>query len=123
MCLSVKKMLKFRYVIIFVAFFILFAMIFHAIGIHHDHIEEIFGHNEQKAFLHGGDKKYWFLALLAIITVAAKAIGNIFNREKYLDDRQLLYSMSIYFLLVASHIFNPVREALRKGILNPKLCE
>ena len=99
------------------------AMIFHAIEIHHEHIEEIFGHGEQKAFLHGGDKKYWFLALLNLIAVAAWTISALCNRRIHGDDRRISHALSRYFLFVASKIFDPVREALRTGILNPKLCE
>jgi ATP/ADP translocase len=119
----VKKILKSRYLIMFMACLLLFAIIFHAIEIHHEHAEEIFGNDEQKAFLHGGDKKYWFAVLLGLIAIVAGTIFSIFNRRKYIDNGQVSYSISIYFLLVASKIVDPVREALRRGILNPKLCE
>ena len=43
-----------------VAFLIVFSLVIHAFDFHHSHPEEIFGHNEMKAFLHGGDKKWLF---------------------------------------------------------------
>ncbi len=85
----------------------------------HDHPHEIFGTGIQAAF-HGEDKKWW--ALLVLVSLFFALVR--FIRERLnVDLKNLACKPCFYLTLGFSKIFDPIREALRRGILHPKLCD
>jgi hypothetical protein len=93
------------------------ALSLHAV-IPHDHPEEVFGTGIQAA-LHGNDKKWWLLLLVAAFFVLfGNSVKNALNKNC-----QIFPSHSFWLTSNFSNIFDPIREALRRGILHPKLCE
>jgi uncharacterized membrane protein len=112
-----KKSLKIRNLLLIIAFLIITALSLHAV-ITHDHPEDVFGSGMQAA-LHGNDKKWWLLLFLAAFLVLfGNSIKNVLDKN-----RQIFPSHSFWLTFNFSNIFDPIREALRTGILNPKLCE
>ena len=109
--------LGFKKLLLVIAIVLVSGMILHAV-IPHDHPEEIFGTGIQAA-LHGNDKKWWLLLFLAAFLVLfGNSIKNVLDKN-----RQIFPSHSFWLTFNFSNIFDPIREALRTGILNPKLCE
>lgn len=85
----------------------------------HKHPSEIYGTGIQAIF-HGSDRKWWYLMLLAFIFVAVDLLRK-WRLQTYL--RQSV-AISFYYLRIdISKLFNPILQALRTGILNPKLCD
>jgi len=112
-----KKLFELKYLLIAMAVLMLLSLSVHAL-IPHDHPQEIFGTGMQAA-LHGNDKKWWILLLLAALLVLFRnSIKNDLD-----NNRQILARRSFWLTSNLSNIFDPIREALRRGILNPKLCE
>lgn len=114
---SVKKS-SIKYIILVVAFMLIFSFLAHDMIPHH-HPSNIYGSGIQAVF-HGNDRKWLYLALLLAIFIAL----NFVNKWKLDIRTQKIFS--IYFLRLRNYIqkiFNPISQALRTGILNPKLCD
>jgi len=112
-----RKLLKARNLLLIIAFLMITSLSLHAV-IPHDHPAEIFGTGIQAA-LHGTDKKWWLLILLtSFLFLFSGSIKNTLN-----SGRSISPSHSFWLTFNFSKIFDPIREALRTGILNPKLCE
>jgi len=108
----------FKNLLLIIAIILVTGMLLHAV-IPHDHPEEIFGIGIQAA-LHSTDKKWWLLLLLSSFFIA---FGGLLKNG--LTDKHSIFAHRLSFWLTFdfSKIFDPIREALRTGILNPKLCE
>ncbi len=106
-------------ILLITAFFILFAIGFHAVESHHEH-SEIFGSSEVQAYLHGGDKKLWLLAALGLMGIlGAGFIPHAASHHFFLGKYAIRHAS--HLLNDLSKLFDPLRRALRAGILNPKL--
>lgn len=92
-------------------------MILH-ITIPHEHPEEMFGKGIQ-AVLHGGDKKWWLLVLFSFFVALGGFLKNRFTGGHLTITRKSSFWLTFDF----SKIFDPIREALRRGILQPILYE
>lgn len=112
-----KKSLKTRNLLLVTAFLIASVLFLHA-AIPHDHPGEIFGNGIQAA-LHGSDKKWWLLILLTSLLLA---FGNSI-KNRVVGERQITSPTSFWLTFDFSKIFDPLREALRRGILQPILYE
>ena len=107
-----------RSILIAVAITLILSFIAHDI-IPHSHPSVIFGTGIQAIF-HGNDRKWWYLALLVASLVAVNLIKKLrFNIK--LEEIISRNSLCLRGYILKS--FNPIRQALRKGILNPKLCD
>jgi len=115
---AAKKLFKLKYLLIAVAVLMLLSLSLHAV-IPHDHPKEIFGNGIQ-VILHGNDRKWWILLLLVSLFIASRGLfkGKLVNTQ-LASIRQSAFWLTFNF----SNIFDPIREALRRGILHPKLYE
>ncbi len=103
--------------IVIIAFILILSFIAHDLIPHH-HPSAIYGTGIQAAF-HGNDRKWWYLMLLAFIFTTA----NLKRKWKLSSQAQRDVSFSSSHLRIdISKVFNPIFQALRTGILNPKLC-
>lgn len=94
--------------------FFLAAILFLAISLHtihfdHDHPREIFG-DEPQAIMHGGDKK-WFGDVLVPLIVTPFIILL----------RSPVALPVVFFVFLFYKFFDPLQEALRRGILHSKI--
>lgn len=114
----IRNSLKPRNILFFIALFLLLSLSLHTV-IHHGHPGEMSG-NEIQAVLHGNDKKWWILLLLASFILALSCL-----LKRGLANIQSAFVCTSAFRLTFyfSKIFDPIRKALRRGILHPKLCE
>lgn len=106
----------FKFFILAVALMLIVSFLAHDIIPHH-HKVEIFGTGMQALF-HGGERKLLYLMLLAI------AIASILNKKVSIVEINRISSFYFsHWRIEISRIFNPISQALRTGILNPKLCD
>jgi len=120
---SVRKLSKPRNILFLTALLLMLALGLHALEIHHEHPKEIFGSDATQAYLHGGDKKYWWMIILAAyLAIAASTF--LTAKNQLLASRAILPSSfgPPYLRIDLSKLFDPLRIAFRRGILNPKLC-
>ena len=106
--------------ILLIAALLLFsALALHTLEPDHHHPGERFQGDEIQAALHGEDKKWFALLLLALFLFA---VGS--SRKNHLIDCKRIFP-SRFFSLIFNfvNIFDPLRELFRRGILNPKLCD
>lgn len=115
---SIKKLPKPRNLLFLIALFLVLAMVWHALEFHHEHPREIFGDNATQAFLHGGDKKYWWMVILAAYLFIAGSAA-------LLAPGAILPSTfgPLYLRIDFSKLFDPLRIALREGRLQRKICD
>ncbi len=106
-------------IVLIIAIALIASFVLHDI-IPHSHPHHLFGTGIQAAF-HGEDKKWWSIIVLASLLLSF-AITSRWRLENKLAGKSFLHRSS-YFILDFSKIFNPLREALRRGILHPKLCD
>lgn len=118
----IKRLLKKNHILFVVAALILVAMVVHGLEFHHEHPQEFFGQDQQKAFLHGSDKKYWLTVILASLMAATYATAKSLFLHRLINALASFPLNSLYFKIDLSQLFDPLRIALRRGILNPKLC-
>jgi len=121
---SVRKLSKPRNLLFLTALFLLLALGLHASEIHHEHPQEIFGSDATQAYLHGGDKKYWWMILLAAyLAIAGSAF--LVAKNQLLAPRAILSSSlgPLYLHIELSKLFDPLRIALREGRLHRKICD
>lgn len=101
--------------LVIVALSLILSFVLHDI-IPHEHPSEVYGTGIQAIF-HSSDKKYWYLLFLAFIWIASD-----WAKGHRLDLRtQKEFASVSHFHIDVGKIFNPILEALRTGILNPKL--
>lgn len=120
---SIRKLSKPRNLLFLGALFLLLAFSLHAV-VHHEHPYEIFGNNPTQAYLHGGDKKYWWMIVLAAYLFIAGA-ASLLARNQLLTPRAILPSSfgHLYLRVDLSKLFDPLRKALREGRLQRKICD
>lgn len=93
-----------------VVVFLLFATGFHIVA-HHDHPHFAFGEGVQ-ATLHGEDRKLWLLPVLALVSVFGAMLAAL----------ALVWPPYASRLGSVLAVHDPVHRALRRGIINPKIC-
>lgn len=91
--------------------------LFLAIGLHttrfdHDHQKEIFGSGAQ-AILHGSDKKHFFVP-----DAPNPGVFSVVFQSLFFAASLVIFSFSFFLL---RRIHDPFREAIRRGIIHPKL--
>ena len=118
----IRKLLKKNHILFIVAALILVAMVVHGLEFHHEHPKEIFGQDQQKAFLHGSDKKYWLAFILTSLMATAYATAKSLFLRRQITALALFPLNFLFFKIDLRQLFDPLRIALRRGILNPKLC-
>lgn len=69
--------------------------------------------------LHGEDRKWWAMVVLSSLLVA---IASFLKERQDIVLINFVGKITAYLDLNFSKIFNPILEALRTGVLNPKLC-
>ncbi len=113
-----RKIALIRNLVLIIAIALIFSFVLHDIIPHH-HPHQLFGNGPQAA-LHSNDKKWWYLMLLAFVFVTTDLV----NKWR-LDTggKRNIFFISPYFRLDIAKLFNPILQALRRGILNPKLCD
>jgi hypothetical protein len=98
---------------------VFFALVFflvislHTLHFDHDHQKEFFGDDIQ-AIMHGSDKKYVFVLDVPIFNISPSVLPAGFL---------IFYFFSIFFVTFFRRIFDPFREALRRGIIHSKIYE
>lgn len=107
----------FKNLLLVIAIIVMSGTLLHAV-IPHDHPEEIFGTGIQAA-LHSEDKKWWLLLLLSFFIALGGLLKNGLTHDHSLSVRRPSFWLTFGF----SKILDPIREALRMGILHPKLYE
>jgi len=113
-----RKRNLFRSIILITAIALIASFVLHDV-IPHEHPSEIYGTGIQAIF-HGSDRKYWYLLLLAFVWIAVDSIA---KREFDIRlQKSFAYIRSLFHIDVGK-LFNPILQALRTGILNPKLCD
>lgn len=112
------KIMRSKNAIIFLSVILLVSFALHMV-IKHDHSEDHFGTGIQAVF-HGEDKKWWALFALASIFFA---LAKFLRKRLNIDAKSPASKSYLYLTFYISKIFDSIREALRRGILNPKLCE
>lgn len=118
-----RNLAKPKNILFFVALFLVLAMGWHALEFHHEHPQEIFGNDATQVFLHGGDKKYWWMVILAAYLFIASATV-LRSKNQLLVQRVALSSVGPLYLRVdLSKLFDPLRIALREGRLQRKICD
>jgi hypothetical protein len=103
-----------------IAFAIVFSLVIHAFDFHHHHPGEVFGHDEYKAFLHGGDKQWWLLLLLSTLSLVFVGFESVSLEKTYEKSLVLVSVFRRRFDMLK--LFDPLQIAFRRGILNAKLC-
>ena len=99
----------------FVAILLIAALFLHALHLEHHHPLE-FGEGVQ-ALLHGEDRKWLLAALLA----ALFALVLLFSRRPFLVELSGRTVLLDFNPALSLSILVPVRIALRRGIVHPKL--
>ncbi len=97
------------------AILLVLTFVLHAFVKHEHHDED--SADPLKSAFHGEDRKW--LTLLALASLVIVFAG--FLKEKFGISYEKLPKI-IYTYFDLPKIFNPILEALRTGILNPKLC-
>jgi hypothetical protein len=95
---------------LFFAAALCFVIGLHTIRFVHDHQKEIFGGGAE-VIMHGSDKKHFFVADASIFNASFAALFTGFFAA------YVLFSS----IFLSRRIFDPFREALRRGIIHPKL--
>ena len=117
------KPFQMKYLIVFVVLALVLSFGIHAIEINHYHPDEIFGEG-LSASLHINDKQWWFLLLLAAIAITWaifwKQSNSLTGRIVLLQKYFVLFNRFLFDTLL---LFDPMRQALRRGVLHPKICE
>lgn len=101
-----------------VALLLVSILILHAFIPHH-HPEEIFGHDQVQAALHGEDKKWWAVLALSTLLFALGTGLAAKSADALLSSSQGLFKPH-FSALDISKLFDPVRIALREGRLQRK---
>jgi len=108
-----------------IALLVLCALTLHALLPDHPHPESLFAHHHGQphtasesiqALLHGEDRKIW-LVLMAIVFLFLNAPKNSLFEKTFTDIR----FTGIYLESVIPHLSDPIRTALRRGILQSKI--
>lgn len=120
---NISRSAKLKYLCFMVALVLVLSFGFHTVGFDHHHPLHIFG-EDVEAVMHGGDKKLWLLLLLTFIAI----VGAIFWKRNEISNHQhmrlLPYSTpSNNFLFDVVLSLDPIRQAIRCGIIHPKICE
>lgn len=92
----------------------------HALGIHHDHPHFIFGEG-LSATLHIGEQKWWLVLLLIAIALNKYFLlrkGVSYSKQNV---ETLSHDSANTTGTIISIFFNPIRLALRRGIIHPKI--
>ena len=108
---------KIPFYIICISFLQLVSMAWHTFVFDHNHPVEFFGEGVQ-AILHGEDKKWLFLALVIFFFVALRILRvhsspQTMRYRRYVGVREDL-GIGIYA--------DPMKRAMRRGIMHGKLC-
>lgn len=106
--------------LIIVALSLILSFVLHDIIPHDHHHEANSTTSSIQAALHTNDKKWWYLMLLAFVFVAVDLLRK-WRLRTYLRSGALTHFY--YWRIDLSKLFNPILQALRRGILNPKLCD
>lgn len=101
-----------RPIIVMVAFLLICSFGLHAVSIDHHHPWA--SADSIQATLHGEEKK-WFANILYILCIFTGLVA----AEWYCRKITSRYITASFEILV---LFDPLRKALRKGIMHPKLC-
>jgi hypothetical protein len=113
-----RKILAGKCMVLLIAFALLSAFVLHEI-VPHEHAEEVFGTGVEAA-LHGQDRKWLMLLLLS-------ALLWIFSDSLKRQNDLLLWGglprNSVFREFGFLKVFNAVFQALRRGIMHPKLCD
>lgn len=105
--------------LVFTSFLLTAALIFHAAHLEHHHPLE-FGDGIQ-AILHGEDRKWLFALLLAALVAAALLLSpQLLIEGTFRGSLHAPYRLEHNFL---RNLVDPIRRALRTGIVHPKLCD
>ena len=117
------KPFKLKYLLIIVALGLVLSFGLHSIEFHHHHAHLIFGEGLY-AILHTNDKKWWFFLLLsAIISIAlAILLKQSDALTKHVVALQESTPLPNRFIFDTLFFFDPIQQALRRGILHPKIC-
>ena len=123
MCRKFKKLTKFKKILFLTALVLLLFFAVHAVEFNHEHAYEIFGSDKVKAVLHAGDKKLWLFLILAAMTFIFTSFTKA-GRSELIGNRGRVFSFSaLYLFFYLFKLFDPLRAAFRRGILNSKICE
>lgn len=95
---------------LFFALILFFMIGLHVIYFDHDHQKEIFG-NVAQEITHGSDKKLFFVLDVPIFYISFVVVPAGF----------FVAYLSIFFIFLFKRIFDLFREALRRGIIHPKI--
>ncbi len=107
------KSFRFQSLVLVIALLLIISFALHDM-IHHDHPKELFG-NDVQAVLHMEDRKWWVLFVVLVIHLG------VFVRANFLDTLRIAQHVVYYSSVGALAITFHLREALRRGILHPKL--
>jgi len=108
-------------VLFFTAIFLLIVLGAHIVHLDHDHPKEVFGEGIQAA-LHGEDKKWWLMFLIASISscVGVLTLKTLLRENE--THKEHLHQFP-HFNADLTKLFDPLRIAFREGILHPKICQ
>lgn len=113
---SVKKS-NLGILVLIVAFSLMLSFVFHEF-IPHEHHHGVASVSDAQLSIHNNDKKLLYIILIALLSVAITFI----KKSSFYNAVQTASLNFSYFKINLSKLFNPVLQALRTGILNPKLC-
>lgn len=104
------KIFFYKKVQLFFALVLFLAIGLHTIHFDHDHQKEIFGDSVQ-AIMHGSDKKHFFVLDVANFDISPVVFSPGF----------FIAYLSVFSIFLFRRTFDSFREALRRGIIHPKI--
>ncbi len=104
-------------ILLVLALSLILSFVLHEI-IPHQHHASVYGTGTEAAF-HTDDRKVWYALLLVFLFVGVVTVRRV--QFSIRTTRPISFSHT-YLLIDLSKLFNPIVQALKAGILHPKLC-
>jgi len=121
-CGIMRRVFRLRRILFFTALLLLISFAWHEIDFDHDHPHALFGNGVQ-ALLHGENKKWWAILLLAALAVLRASLWRVGIVAPDAGEDHFLKTQGTALRAGFARALDPLNVLLRRGIMHPKLCD
>ena len=114
---KITRLFRTKNVLFILALLLILSFCLHALS-HHEHPKDLFGEGPQAAF-HGEDKKWWALFIALSLSLA---YVSFFRKQRDAASQISRQGETFPPARGSLILFDPLHEALRKGVMHPKIC-